>query len=215
MLSDILTERRPAIVTWDSSAAFLARAGLDENAAADVTRFYSQVLTPAARLHNAAVLVIDHDTKSSEPSRYARGSGAKLAATDVAYKIAPIKPFSKEESGTSKLLVTKDRRGYLTRCHETAFLADMKGATALTVSITAAVPDHVHPDLAQAELKVLEALDATPRTIGELTDRVKATHGHGLHRGTVQKALQKLAEMGLADQPGTTAHHQNLWMAAK
>ena len=45
MLSDILAERRPDIVAWDSSAAFLARAGLDENAAADVTRFYAQVLT--------------------------------------------------------------------------------------------------------------------------------------------------------------------------
>src|SRR5262249_8095248 len=92
MLSDVLTERKPSIVAWDSSAAFLAGAGLDENAAADVTRFYSHVLTPAARLHNAAVLVIDHDTKNSEPSRYARGSGAKLAATDVAYKVAMIKP---------------------------------------------------------------------------------------------------------------------------
>jgi hypothetical protein len=49
----------------------------------------------AAPEHAAAVLVIDHDTKSSEPSRYARGSGAKLAAVDVASKIEPIRPFGK------------------------------------------------------------------------------------------------------------------------
>jgi hypothetical protein len=120
-LGQLLDERKPAIVTWDSAAAFLSRAGLDENAAADVTRFYTDVLIPCARQYGAAVIVIDHDTKSSEPSRYARGSGAKLAATDVAYKIASIKPFSKTDDGTSKLSITKDRRGWLHRDHEVAF----------------------------------------------------------------------------------------------
>lgn len=124
MLTDVIGERQPAIVAWDSSAAFLARAGLDENAAADVTRFYSQVLTPAARIHNAAVMVIDHDTKSSEPSRYARGSGAKLAATDVAYKIELVKAFSKTDDGRSRLIVSKDRRGWLHRAHEAEFTSD-------------------------------------------------------------------------------------------
>lgn len=210
MLNEVIDERKPAIVAWDSSAAFLARAGLDENAAADVTRFYSQVLTPAARLHNAAVMVIDHDTKSSEPSRYARGSGAKLAATDVAYKIAPVKPFSKLESGTSKLLVTKDRRGWLDRRYEVAFLADVTAAM-LTVSITAA--DGEHSDLAPAEQKVLEALDSTPSAIPDLAERIYAKHGHRLTRPTIQKALTKLLEMQLADMFGTTGHGQNLWTA--
>ena len=166
MLSAVLDERKPAIVAWDSSAAFLARAGLDENAAADVTRFYSQVLTLAARLHGAAVLVIDHDTKSSEPSRYARGSGAKLAATDVAYKITPVKAFSKAESGTSKLIVSKDRRGWLHRAHEVAFLARAGSEDAsLELNITAAVPDREHPELTPSEQKVVEALDGIPARI--------------------------------------------------
>ena len=72
MLAAVTDERKPTLIAWDSSAAFLARAGLDENAAADVTRFYTRVLTPCARQREAAVLVIDHDTKSTEPSRYAR-----------------------------------------------------------------------------------------------------------------------------------------------
>jgi 5S rRNA maturation endonuclease (ribonuclease M5) len=217
MLNDILAERQPSIVAWDSSAAFLARAGLDENAASDVTRFYSQVLTPAARLHDAAVLVIDHDTKSSEPSRYARGSGAKLAATDVAYKVTMVRPFSKTESGTSKLLVTKDRRGWLERSHEVAFLADDGGTTPLTVSITAAAPDREHSGLAPAEQKVLEALDSIPRSIRELIDRIAAVHGHGLserpERPTMSKALKRLRELGLAQPVGTTANQAQLWKA--
>ena len=80
VLRELLDDIKPGIVLWDSSAAFLSRAGLDENSAGDVTRFWSQVLTPIAREHGAAVLVIDHDVKNGEASRFARGSGAKLAA---------------------------------------------------------------------------------------------------------------------------------------
>lgn len=211
MLSAVLDERKPAVVAWDSSAAFLSRAGLDENAAADVTRFYTQVLTVAARRHNAAVLVIDHDTKSSEPSRYARGSGAKLAAVDVAYKIAPVKAFSKTDSGMSKLSIAKDRRGWLHRSHEIAFLTSMGTETALTLSITDAAEDQAQqPDLEPAHRKVLEALDSVPRSVREITDRIAAVHGHGLHAGTVKKGLARLQVLALAEQAGT-AVNANLW----
>lgn len=214
MLNEILDERKPAIVAWDSSAAFLARAGLDENAAADVTRFYAHVLTPAARLHNAAVLVIDHDTKNSEPSRYARGSGAKLAATDVAYKVAMVKPFSKTESGQSKLLVTKDRRGWLGRNHEVAFLAGRGDQVPLAVNITPAGADFQHPDLQPAGQKVLEALDSIPRSIRELQDAIAAVHGNSLRRETVQKQLQILESLGLAERAGK-AQVADLWKATQ
>ena len=215
MLSAVLDERKPAIVAWDSSAAFLARAGLDENAAADVTRFYSQVLTLAARLHGAAVLVIDHDTKSSEPSRYARGSGAKLAATDVAYKIAQVKAFSKTESGTSKLTVAKDRRGWLHRAHDVAFLARPGGEDAsLELNITSAVPDREHPELNQAEQKVLEALDDIPRSIRDLGDRIAAVYGNGLRRDHMSKILNRLEGFGLAQMAGKS-QATNLWKACE
>lgn len=211
VLAEVLAERRPSIVAWDSSAAFLARAGLDENAAADVTRFYSHVLTPAARMHKAAVVVIDHDTKNSEPSRYARGSGAKLAATDVAYKISPVRPFSKSESGTSKLIVTKDRRGWLHRAYEAAFLAETTDT--LAVKISQAALDSEHPELGPAAQKILEALDSEPRTIPDLTDRISREHGHGLRRETASRALNQLMRLGLADKI-TTGQGHDLWTAA-
>lgn len=114
-LMEYLTENKPDMVLWDSSAAFLARAGLDENSAPAVTNWWARVLTPLARELGAAVLVIDHDTKSSEQSRYARGSGAKLAALDVQFKVEIKRPFSREQDGLLKFAVTKDRRGYLHR----------------------------------------------------------------------------------------------------
>jgi hypothetical protein len=195
MLAALISDRKPAVIAWDSSAAFMARAGLDENAAADVTGFYSRVLMPAARLYDAAVLVIDHDTKSAEPSRYARGSGAKLAATDVAYKIAPVKPFSKTQNGLSKLLVTKDRRGWLHRSREVTF----RGGPVLGVEITEASDGQEDDGLAPAERKVLAALTGEPSAPREIVDRIAAKHGHGLARETVSRALNRLLQMGLAD----------------
>jgi hypothetical protein len=114
-LTELAEDLRPALMLWDSSAAFLARAGLDENSASDVTKWWGGVLTPIARDLDVAMLVIDHDSKSSESSRYARGSGAKLAALDAQFKVEMVKPFSRHEDGTLKLNVTKDRRGHLSR----------------------------------------------------------------------------------------------------
>lgn len=210
MLAAVLDERKPAIVAWDSSAAFLSRAGLDENAAADVTRFYSGVLAVAARWHDAAVLVIDHDTKNSEPSRYARGSGAKLAAVDVAYKISSVRPFSRTESGASKLLLTKDRRGWLAREHEVAFLS----GSSLTVSFGEPGTDGP-PELSPAEQKVLEALTGEFSTVREITDRIAERHGHGLTRQTMSGALNRLLTEGLADQLEQGSGKATLWNRAR
>lgn len=114
-LSATMRAVRPELIIWDSSAAFLAIAGLDENNAADVTKFWSDWLAPCARQIGAAVVVIDHDAKSTEPSRYARGSGAKLAMTDVMFKLEATVPFTRDSDGTLKMKITKDRRGYLSR----------------------------------------------------------------------------------------------------
>lgn len=126
-LRTLLEDLRPALVGFDSSAAFLAMAGLDEDRAPDVTRFCSDVLLPIAKEHQAAVMVLDHVVKSGEGGRYARGSGAKLAATDVSMVIEIVSPFSRGRSGILKLQVTKDTRGWLHRGWEIAAKADTEG----------------------------------------------------------------------------------------
>jgi hypothetical protein len=208
-LDYLISQRKPTMVAWDSSAAFLSRAGLDENSAADVTRFYASVLAPCARMYGAAVLVIDHDTKSSEPSRYARGSGAKLAATDVAYKITQIRPFSKLQNGASKLAVTKDRRGWLHRCHEIAFIADTSGL-ALTIRESDAgdISDGAGA-LPPAAQKILSVLNASPASNSDIRDRVSAKYGHGLQRETVSRHCNELLRSGLVARSGAEPYH--LW----
>jgi hypothetical protein len=173
MLAAITAEWKPTMITWDSSAAFLARAGLDENAAADVTGFYSRVLAPCARRDGAAVVAIDHDVKNGEPSRYARGSGAKLAATDVAYKVEPVTPFSKTSDGKSKLTVSKDRRGWLHRSHEVTFSA----GTLLGVEIQERAAGEFRPTVLMG--RICDALTkAGELTFRDLKARVRGKEDH-------------------------------------
>ena len=199
MLSQLMAQRKPDIVMWDSAAAFLSKAGLDENSASDVTRFYSQVLTPAARLHGAAVIAIDHDTKSSEPSRYARGSGAKLAATDVAYKVSQVQPFAKMQDGLSRLAITKDRRGWLHRSNEVTFTAAKTAGEFLRVTIRETETD-LGVTLRESEQHVLAVLGSRPLTQREVGERAAAQFGRRYDPGTISRALNELLRLNLAAQ---------------
>lgn len=205
-LAAVVTAARPALAVWDSSAAFLARAGLEENDAGDVTRFWSNVLTPCARRAGAAVLVIDHDGKSGGLTRYARGSGSKLAATDVAFKLDAITPFTRAQDGIVSLTVTKDRRGWLHRSHRIEVAHEP-----FALAVTEDAP-RTQAGRSPAQEKVLEALDQMPATIAVLTDRIAARHGHGLKRETVSKALNVLLEDGLADRTDQGSGRAALWM---
>jgi predicted nucleic acid-binding Zn-ribbon protein len=210
MLREAVDAIRPGIVLWDSSAAFLSRAGLDENSASDVTRFWSQVLTPVAREHGAAVLVVDHDTKNGEASRFARGSGAKLAASDVAFKVSIMQAFDRTTNGVLRLAVTKDRRGWLHRHWEVGIHV----GPVMDIRFTETAEDGGLPagaDLSPAERKVAAALTGTPSTAREITDRIAAAHGHGLTRQTMSAALNKLLRLGTADKLDQGTGKPALW----
>lgn len=209
-LARVVMAARPALAIFDSAAAFLARAGLDENAAADVTRFWSDVLTPCARRAGVAVAVIDHETKNGGPSRYGRGSGAKLAATDVAYKLDAVKPFTREQDGVLKLTVSKDRRGWLHRAHRVHVT---RNPLAFTLTEDHGADAEVD-DMPPARRKLLDALDDQPRPAKDIVDRVNARHGHGLGRQTVSAELNALALDGLADRLEQGNGRSVLWSRA-
>jgi hypothetical protein len=209
-LREVLDDIKPGIVLFDSSAAFLSRAGLDENNAGDVTKFWAQVLTPIAREHGAAVVVIDHDTKGGETSRFARGSGAKLAACDVAFKISIAQAFDRTTNGVLRLTVAKDRRGWLHRFWEIGVHTE----SGLTLKFTETTEDgDLSPghELSPAEKKVAGALTDTPSTAREITDRIAAIHGHGLTRQTMSSALNKLLRLGAADKLDQGTGKPALW----
>src|SRR6266511_2029016 len=202
-LAELLERTRPALLGLDSAGAFLAVAGLSENESEHVTSFYKAVLLKAARTWNTAVVVLDHQGKADEAGRYARGSGAKLALVDVHLRVEAVVPFSRSQSGLLKLLVLKDRRGYLHRSHEVAVNVD-PGEGTLALSFTPvdhtpgpngtraeefpgdpAAGDPGLVELAPAARKLLVVLREAagqPLTSRELVDQVKARWNHGLKR---------------------------------
>ena len=206
-LLELAADTCPALLLVDSSAAFMARAGLDENSASDVTRFWAQVLMPVARQVRTAVLVIDHDTKSTEQSRYARGSGAKLAAIDVQMKVVIVKPFSRDQDGTLRLVVSKDRRGWL---HRNWKVEVGTGKGLIIPSFAHDEPGEEETGTPPARRKIYEVLDDQPKGYRQIVDGIHDRHGHYLARATVSTELNELLRLGLVDcmdQPG----RETLW----
>jgi len=214
-LMDLMHEIHPVMVLFDSSAAFLARAGLDENNASDCTSFWARVLTPVARRVGAAVLVIDHDTKATEQSRYARGSGAKLAALDVQFKVEIVKPFSRLQSGVLKLHVPKDRRGYL---HREWRIAVHSGDGSIKMDFSEATEEEFGDassiDGSPAKKKIFEQLSGDPKTKQQIVDGIAVKHGHGLYGTTVSTELNNLLREGLADKIDQGFGQPDLWVRA-
>lgn len=211
-LMSLTKEISPAMMLVDSSAAFLARAGLDENSAPAVTSWWSRVLTPIARDINVAVLVIDHDTKSSEVSRYARGSGAKLAALDVQIKVTMVTPFTREQEGNLKVVFTKDRRGWLHR-HWNVDVHTGNGI--IQPEFTKEDPQQggqVAPQEWPPSRRALyEQLTGSPQSSQQLVDAIVNSGGIPLKRETRSRELNKLMEEGLAERHEVGPGREALW----
>jgi hypothetical protein len=111
----LLSARRPALVVIDAFASACELHGLDENTTRDVETFYRTVVDPL-RAHGAAVICLDHVTKSSETrGRWAIGSQRKVGAADVHLGLELITPFGRGRTGKARLVTRKDRPGHLPR----------------------------------------------------------------------------------------------------
>ncbi len=133
-------------VVIDSMAEGMAAAGLDENLAGEVTSWHQRVARPLADA-GATVVVIDHVAKdSSSRARWARGSGAKLAAiSGVALSLTVGEAFSRERSGFGALMVAKARYGGVGPVGETAANVrfDVAGGSLVRVEVIPLAP-HAH-----------------------------------------------------------------------
>lgn len=106
-------QARPALVVFDSWADFLALEGLNENDSVDVTRWVKTLCYPLRDI-GAAVLLLDHVAKDGGGVG-GRGSGAKLAKLDAAFKVKTDKPFDRGRMGRVVLNREKDRLAALDR----------------------------------------------------------------------------------------------------
>ena len=102
---EALWERWPgALGVFDSASKALSEAGLDENSPPDVTEWAAKLVVRIAKRKHVPILVIDHVTKAEDGSgRYARGSGSKLADTDVSWYVEQKLPFTRDRIGEIRL----------------------------------------------------------------------------------------------------------------
>ncbi|MCA1791970.1 MAG: AAA family ATPase [Thioalkalivibrio sp.] len=105
---------QPDLIVFDSVADVLGASGLDEDSNADVTTWAKKMLEPLKFDYGAALIAIDHVTKSKEGrGGYARGAGAKKSKTDAAWKVVKASEFSATRMGIIRMEADKDRDGWL------------------------------------------------------------------------------------------------------
>jgi hypothetical protein len=116
-LVEALLQTQPSLVVVDGVNAAMTLLGLDLTSNRDATYFSQQLLRPLA-MSGAAVVTIDHVTKSKDTrGNYAIGAQAKRADINGAAILVEVEmPFGRGMRGELNLKVTKDRPGHV-RAH--------------------------------------------------------------------------------------------------
>jgi len=109
-----IDQYKPSLIVLDGVNAAMNVMGLDLEKNKDATSFSQEVLRPM-RLHNAAILTIDHVTKSKDNrGNYAIGAQAKRADIDGCAVAVDVEiAFGRGIDGALALKVTKDRPGFV------------------------------------------------------------------------------------------------------
>jgi hypothetical protein len=203
----------PKIVAFDSLGEMLARNGADENKPADVMNFCERVFVPLTQPpFGCGVIVTDHDAKGGEDrfSRYGRGTGAKLGKFEVALKLEPVEPFSRDMDGRIKLTVTKDRPGCLFRWWDIA--VTRQPVLALTYGKGRPPLKRGEEGVSPAKLALLAVITDKPATIKRVGDRYGKANGHFLRRNTISTHLNELAALGYVERIGAESGTEALWV---
>jgi hypothetical protein len=127
-LSDIepLLALRPSLAVLDGLTEALVLHGLDLRDNTDVARSLALLPRPLQR-SGASVVLLDHVAKDTEArGRWAIGAQHKLAGVDVAYLLDVLEPFGRGRDGHVRILVQKDRPGFIRRYAVDKRCADLR-----------------------------------------------------------------------------------------
>ena len=183
------------LVVIDSTGEALSLEGAKSNADEDVTAWFTALPKHLAK-RGKCVLLLDHVAKA-EGGRWPIGSQRKLAAISGAqYTLALGRAFSREESGWSELIVSKDRHGTYYQDEKPAMLEVLTdpGSFALTDHDGRETERSAAPRKLSQRDQVLQVLEKAqdPITAEEVATRC------GFDRSGASRALNKLKDEGLA-----------------
>ena len=117
---------QPDLVVIDGVTEALTLEGLNLNDNAEVAEWLKLLPRRAAKA-GAAVVTIDHVVKDREArGRFSIGAQHKLAGVDVAYTLEVVEPFGRGREGHVKVLVRKDRPGFVRQHAHGGRVADMR-----------------------------------------------------------------------------------------
>ena len=151
IVSQQLHDTNPSVVIIDGLTEALTVHGYELNSNRDVAAFYELVPRPIAR-HGPAVAIIDHVAKNSDQrGRWSIGAQHKLGGVDGAsYSLEVAKPVVRGRDGLVRVVVNKDRPGYVRRATIGKVVAEMRTTSddhSLTIelAVTNRADPH-HPD---------------------------------------------------------------------
>lgn len=189
-LGDTLAQAERTLIVLDGVNAAMALLGMETNSNDDATRF-AQLLLNKLAATGAAVIVIDHVAKNKE-TRGKGGIGAQAKRAMIrgcSISVEVIQPFGRGMVGQLKLLVDKDRPGYVR-----GFSAFAKQAgTAILMSDAAT-------GQVQVRIEPADQPDSNGRTafrptgIMERISRHLASLGDELSGNDIEKAISGRAE---------------------
>lgn len=212
-----LTRGEYALIVLDGVTAALTVSGLATNNNDEVTTWMRRLPLRLARSTGAAVVLIDHVTKSTVGrGRYAIGAQAKMSTIDgAAFTVESISPLRPGLRGSLLLRVAKDRPGQVRARGGTPRRSDRTQPIAMAV-FDSSDPDHIRyclepPESTERSLaRPEETYQAFRRRVFDWvgqqpqppsTNQVKV--GMGARRDTVVAALDELVAAGyLEKSPG-------------
>jgi hypothetical protein len=180
---------RPALSVFDSFADMLALEGHDENSSVHVTQWIKNFAEPVKQLGGAA-LTLDHINKADSGTG-ARGSTAKLAKVDVAWKLSG-KQFDRNTTAELTIKKDKDRMGCLPKVKTFTVGGDAEGNLIFEEGAVSNVP---HPaGLTEKERAVLDVLkDEFPGGV-KATAWQKAAEAKEISESSFYRCLKTLDE---------------------
>jgi hypothetical protein len=202
-LASLVAAESPVMIVVDSMAKALQAQDLDEDRAPEILEWWGTV-GRVLRTGTETLVLLDHVVKANDSrGRYARGSGAKLAETDVALILEIVKPWSRELAGHARLKVAKDRDGYLGAPGTVVAIVrfdPLAGGGVLEIRVDPPEADggrseakaEREAELDQAIVELVRDIAPTRVSQTELESRLN-TLGYRARHETVREAAQRLA----------------------